>query len=81
MLERDEESIRLRVRDWGRGFDAVGRRARAGPGERVGLLSMQERVALLHGRCTVTSRAGQGTQVIAEVPLKPSVSAEDSHGA
>jgi signal transduction histidine kinase len=81
MLERDEESIRLQVRDWGRGFDEVGRRARAGPGERVGLLSMQERVALLHGRCTVTSRAGEGTQVIAEVPLEMSVSAEESHGA
>ena len=81
MLERDEGSIRLQVRDWGRGFDAATRNARAGPGERVGLLSMQERVALLHGRCTVTSRAGEGTQVRAVVPLEAPMSAEDGDGA
>ena len=80
MLERDEDSIRLQVRDWGRGFDEAGRKARAGPGERVGLLSMQERVALLHGRCSVTSHAGEGTQVLAVVPLAPE-SDEESNGA
>jgi signal transduction histidine kinase len=69
-LDRDDGSIRLQVRDWGRGFDAASRTARARPGERVGLLSMQERVALLRGRCTVTSRAGEGTQVVAVVPLE-----------
>jgi signal transduction histidine kinase len=30
---------------------------------------MHERVALLRGHCTVTSQPGEGTQVVAEVPL------------
>jgi signal transduction histidine kinase len=30
---------------------------------------MHERVALLGGHCTVSSQPGDGTQVIAEVPL------------
>ena len=45
------------------------------PGERVGLLSMHERVALLGGHCTVNSQPGAGTQVIAEVPLARPVGA------
>jgi signal transduction histidine kinase len=81
VLERDDDSIRLQVRDWGRGFDAGARNARARPGERVGLLSMQERVALLHGRCTVTSHAGDGTQVSALVPFIQPASAEGLDGA
>jgi signal transduction histidine kinase len=80
-LDRDDGSIRLQVRDWGRGFDAAGRDSRARPGERVGLLSMQERVALLRGRCTVTSHTGEGTRVVAMVPLEAPAAAEERAGA
>jgi signal transduction histidine kinase len=69
-LEQHDGSVRLEVRDWGRGFDAASQREPARPGERVGLLGMQERVALLRGRCAVRGRPGEGTQVIAEVPLE-----------
>lgn len=72
-LERHEGTVRLEVRDWGRGFDMVGLQEKPRPGERVGLLSMQERVGLLNGRCTVNSQPGAGTQVLAEVPLKMQV--------
>jgi signal transduction histidine kinase len=68
-LEQHNDSVRLVVRDWGRGFGAPSQQERPRPGERVGLLSMQERVALLRGRCVVTSQPGEGTQVTAEVPL------------
>jgi signal transduction histidine kinase len=68
-LEQHEGLVRLEVRDWGRGFGVLGPQDRARPGERVGLLSMHERVALLGGHCTVNSQPGEGTQVIAEVPL------------
>jgi signal transduction histidine kinase len=68
-LEQHDDTIRLEVRDWGRGFAPLGPQQRPRPGERVGLLSMQERVALLRGQCTVTSQPGAGTQVIAVVPL------------
>jgi signal transduction histidine kinase len=69
-LKQDEETVWLEVRDWGRGFDSQAPHERPRPGERVGLLSMQERVALLRGRCTVSSQPGTGTQVVAEVPLR-----------
>jgi signal transduction histidine kinase len=68
-LEQHEDSVRLEVRDWGRGFGAASQQERPRPGERVGLLGMQERVALLHGRCAVRSEPGQGTRVLADVPL------------
>jgi signal transduction histidine kinase len=68
-LEQQGDSVRLEVRDRGRGFSPASQHERPRPGERVGLLSMQERVALLHGRCVVESQPGEGTQVIAEVPL------------
>jgi signal transduction histidine kinase len=68
-LEQHDDLVRLEVRDWGRGFGAVDPQHRPRPGERVGLLSMHERVALLGGHCMVNSQPGDGTQVIAEVPL------------
>ena len=68
-LEQHEGLVRLEVRDWGRGFGVPGPQDRPRPGERVGLLSMHERVALLGGHCTVNSQPDAGTQVIAEVPL------------
>ncbi len=35
----------------------------------LGLLGMQERVALLGGRLAIESRPGAGTTFVAEVPL------------
>lgn len=61
--------VRLEVRDEGRGFDESSR-GRGGPGERVGLSSMRERVALLGGRLEIASSPGMGTTVTAEVPLR-----------
>jgi signal transduction histidine kinase len=78
-LDLQDDSVRLEVRDSGRGFGPAHERPR--PGERVGLLSMQERVALLRGRCAVKSQPGQGTQVIAEVPLVTPVDGRDEDGA
>jgi nitrate/nitrite-specific signal transduction histidine kinase len=42
---------------------------------------MQERVALLRGRCAVMSQPGEGTQVIAEVPLVQSAGVGEGHAA
>ena len=68
-LRRKGRAVRLEVQDWGQGFRPTAPRDAAGPGERVGLPGMQERVALLGGRCRVQSRPGAGTRVVAEVPL------------
>jgi PAS domain S-box-containing protein len=68
-LERSGQSVRLLVRDWGQGFRPEEVRAGSGPGERVGLSSMRERIALLGGSFEIRSEPGEGTEVVAEVPL------------
>lgn len=68
-LQRLGQGIRLEVRDWGPGFQPTGATSRDGPGERVGLSSMKERVALLSGDFEVNSSPGVGTSIVAEVPL------------
>jgi len=67
-LRRRRATVRLVVRDSGQGFDprAVDR---SGPGQHVGLAGMRERVSLLGGRWQVRSRPGQGTCVMALVPV------------
>jgi PAS domain S-box-containing protein len=68
-LERRGEKIRLEVHDWGRGFETSAVSEDGGPGERVGLSSMRERIALLGGDFEIHSQPGSGTSVVAEVPL------------
>lgn len=69
-LQRLEQVVRLEVRDWGRGFQLTEvTKNRGGPGERVGLSSMRERVSLLGGCFEVSSKPGVGTSIVAEVPL------------
>jgi signal transduction histidine kinase len=76
-LSRDERTARLRVRDWGQGFDPD-KLNTVGPGERVGISGMRERVALLGGRFELWSQLGEGTSVSVEVPL--SATTEYGHG-
>jgi PAS domain S-box-containing protein len=67
-LRRLNDSIRLQVRDWGPGFNPEMITDGGGPGERLGLSSMRERMALLGGHLEVHSRPGEGTEVVAEIP-------------
>ncbi len=69
-LERREGNVHLEVKDFGRGFDPETPPPAGGPGERMGLTSMQERIALLGGNFEIRSRAGEGTTVVAELPLQ-----------
>jgi PAS domain S-box-containing protein len=68
-LDRPGSAVRLLVRDEGRGFRPVEVTNGAGPGERVGLSGMRERVSLLGGSFEIRSDPGVGTSVLAEVPL------------
>ena len=72
--------VRLEVRDEGRGFDPEGPRRNGGRGERVGMASMHERVALVGGELRITSAPGRGTSVVAEVPLGEVPEAKASRG-
>src|ERR671920_466122 len=69
-LGLSDGSVRLEVSDWGRGFTPAEIKQGAGPGERVGLSSMRERIALLGGSFEVLTEPGNGTSVVAEVPLQ-----------
>jgi signal transduction histidine kinase len=70
-LEHKGEAVRLRVRDWGRGFEAT-EEAAAGPGERVGISGMRERVALVGGEIAIESEKDEGTSITVYVPLPES---------
>ena len=64
------QEIQLQVRDHGKGFDRREMGGAEGPGERVGLSGMEERVALLGGDLEIESRPGEGTLVSVRVPLE-----------
>ncbi len=61
--------IRLTVRDDGVGFDTRTKLGHDG-GQHFGLLAMRERAAMLHGSLTIASTRGEGTSVVADVPLE-----------
>jgi PAS domain S-box-containing protein len=71
-LKQRSGKVCLEVEDEGCGFDpSVPKKGASGPGERVGLHSMKERVALLGGELVITSEPGTGTSLLAEIPLVP----------
>ena len=78
-LERLGGTVRLLVQDEGRGFRPEEASNGGGPGERVGLSSMRERVSLLGGRFEIHSEPGTGTLVLAEVQLS-STEEDGDHG-
>jgi PAS domain S-box-containing protein len=59
------DEVRLEVRDSGAGFDQEEAKNNRG----LGLMSMQERVHLVHGTLVVESAPGMGTKILAVVPL------------
>jgi len=58
--------LALLVRDNGKGFDVE--QARIAPG--AGLISMRERMRMVHGEFEIRSQPGQGTEVTCRVPLE-----------
>jgi PAS domain S-box-containing protein len=68
LLRRDDE-VRLEVQDYGRGFDPTTTSVESGPGARVGLAGMRERISMLGGRLEIQSQPSVGTSVVATVHL------------
>jgi len=73
-----EDEVQLVVYDAGAGFDIEEAKKNRG----LGLVSMQERIHLVHGRFAADSRPGKGTRVFAAVPFVPEkeTSPEDAPG-
>ena len=59
------DCVQLVVSDAGAGFDVEAAKMNRG----LGLVSMQERVHLVHGTLSVESQPGKGTKILAVVPL------------
>ena len=68
--------LALSVRDDGAGFDLDAARRRASVGDNLGVVGMEERVALAGGSFDLRTAPGQGTVLLATFPLSPSESAE-----
>jgi len=64
-LNQDEDSLVIRVQDWGTGFnpDMI-------PQGHFGIEGIRRRVGLLHGDVTIRSNSGDGTLVTVGLPLK-----------
>jgi len=65
-LDGDGSEMRLEVSDDGVGFDPDA----AMKGHGLGLIGMRERLMALGGDCSITSRCGAGTRVVARVPIR-----------
>jgi two-component system nitrate/nitrite sensor histidine kinase NarX len=65
LVERDAQTLRIAVDDDGSGIHAVGQTP-----EHYGLNIMQERAAQIGGELALSLRAGGGTRVLLQVPLK-----------
>ena len=68
-LEGFDSSIQLSIRDTRVGFDPTEVRHKAA----LGLGSMRERVRLVNGKFSITSKPGKGTSIEVEIPLKENV--------
>ncbi|MDQ3812526.1 MAG: PAS domain S-box protein [Armatimonadota bacterium] len=69
LLECRPDHILAIVEDDGHGFDVDAVMAAPPAQRRLGLLGMQERVALVHGTLKIESRPGAGTTVFIQIPL------------
>jgi two-component system sensor histidine kinase DegS len=68
-VEFNETSIRITIRDNGKGFSPPGTVSDLIKEGRLGLAGMHERIQLLGGSLKIESEPGKGTTVIIEAPL------------
>lgn len=67
--QRDND-LNLLIRDDGIGFDKEITYQKVMKSDSLGLLSMQERIELLHGHFEIKSAPGKGTEICASIPLE-----------
>ena len=66
VLRRDGDSVELSVRDEGIGFDLGAVRAQA---RGLGLISIEERMRLVHGIVRISAKPNGGVDVVARAPV------------
>ena len=68
-LHFEDDRIRLRISDDGRGFVPDEHEAAPDTGHHLGLLTMRERAARVRGRIDIISSPGRGTTIETSVPV------------
>jgi PAS domain S-box-containing protein len=63
-LKQQRDKVRVRVQDWGCGFDQSKIKTR-----RYGLLGIKERARLLGGEARIVTSPGEGTRIDVQLPL------------
>ncbi len=69
LLEREVSLVRLIVEDDGCGLDVDAVQKAPEAAQRLGLLGMQERVALAHGTFLIESSPASGTTILVRIPI------------
>jgi PAS domain S-box-containing protein len=69
-IQKLENAVYLKVIDNGKGFTSK-KGLHSKWGKRLGLVGMRERLEMVGGSFTITSTAGRGTTVVAQIPLIP----------
>jgi two-component system CheB/CheR fusion protein len=69
IVERREGTVQMIIEDDGAGFDVAAVRRNAHTEHRLGLVGMEERVALLGGTLTIEAAPGRGTTVFVRIPV------------
>jgi len=67
-VQKLDGGVCLKIRDNGKGFSAE-RALQARKQNRLGLLGMRERVEMVNGNFTIESTPGNGTTILAQIPL------------
>jgi signal transduction histidine kinase len=80
-LECDADKCVLRVEDDGKGFDVSEITSIDERGRGAGMFGMKERVTMVGGTCSCQSQPGQGTRVIARVPIVRRTADGEDEGA
>lgn len=71
-LEQQPDHVTVEVRDWGVGFEVTDRNRRG-----VGLKGIRDRAKFLGGTATIESKPGEGTRIVARIPLTPPLDDSD----
>lgn len=68
-----DTNIQVRIMDDGKGFDLQKVLSEVSGKESFGLLSMKERIELLNGKLVIETAPGEGTKIVAEIPMDQAI--------
>ena len=70
VLESNEETIQLKIKDDGIGFDPAQSSEKSTGAGGNGLFNLQERAKMIDAKLTINSKVSEGTEILITLPLK-----------